>query len=294
MFENIVLSGFADEIAASLDTQMQVLDQLQMRHIEMRGVEGRNFVEYSEAEAREIKKRLEDRGFSLSAVGSPIGKTRITDDFAPHMELFKHTVELAHIMDTPNIRMFSFYGPSEKVSGQENAVSGPGAAVPWRGQVMERLGQFADYAAANGVVLLHENEKGIYGETAESCLDILQQFGGQHFKAVFDFANFVQAGQDTLEAYEALKPYIAYIHVKDALRKDGSVVPAGYGDGNVKEILGRLKTSGYSGYLSLEPHLSDFTGFSSLEKDGKIGKKLSGEEAFTLAHEALVKILEEL
>lgn len=132
MFENIVLSGFADEIAASLDTQMQVLDQLQMRHIEMRGVEGRNFVEYSEAEAREIKKRLEDRGFSLSAVGSPIGKIRITDDFAPHMELFKHTVELAHIMDTPNIRMFSFYGPSEKVSGQENAVSGPGAAVPWR------------------------------------------------------------------------------------------------------------------------------------------------------------------
>lgn len=37
MFEKIVLSGFADEIAASLDTQMQVLDQLQMRHIEMRG-----------------------------------------------------------------------------------------------------------------------------------------------------------------------------------------------------------------------------------------------------------------
>ena len=26
------------------------------------------------------------------------------------MELFKHTVQIAHIMDTPNIRMFSFYG----------------------------------------------------------------------------------------------------------------------------------------------------------------------------------------
>ena len=94
MFENIVLSGFADEIAASLDTQMQVLDQLQMRHIEMRGVEGRNFVEYSEAEAREIKKRLEDRGFSLSAVGSPIGKIRITDDFAPHLEKLRHALDI--------------------------------------------------------------------------------------------------------------------------------------------------------------------------------------------------------
>lgn len=283
MFENITLTGFADEIAASLDTQMQVLDKLQMKHIEMRGVDGRNFVEYSEAEARQIKKRLDDRGFSLSAVGSPIGKIRITDDFAPHMELFKHTVELAHIMDTPNIRMFSFYGPE----GESDCSS-------WRAEVMERLGQFVDYVAANEIVLLHENEKGIYGEMAQGCLDILRQFSGEHFKAVFDFANFVQAGQDTLEAFEMLKPYIAYIHVKDAQRVDGSVVPAGYGDGNVKEILGRLKADGYSGYLSLEPHLSDFTGFSSLEKDGRIGKKLSGEEAFTLAHDALVKILEQL
>lgn len=279
MFENIVLTGFADEIAASLDTQMQVLEKLHMNHIEMRGVDGRNFVEYSEAEAREIRKRLEDRGFALSAVGSPIGKIGITDDFASHMELFKHTVELAHIMNTPNIRMFSFYVP------RENAAS-------YKEQVMERLGQFVDYAAVSGVVLLHENEKGIYGEMAEGCLDILKQFAGEHFKAVFDFANFVQAGQDTLEAYELLKPYISYIHVKDALLKDGSVVPAGYGDGNVKEILRQLKADGYRGYLSLEPHLSEFTGFSSLEKDGKIGKKLSGEEAFTLAHDALVKILE--
>lgn len=299
MFENVVLTGFADEIAASLDTQMQVLEKLHMNHIEMRGVDGRNFVEYSEAEAREIRKRLDDRGFSLSAVGSPIGKIGITDDFAPHMELFKHTVELAHIMNTPNIRMFSFYIPGETASGPDSSAAHQGMTAaggeilaPYREKVMEQLGQFVDYAAANDIVLLHENEKGIYGEMAGGCLDILKQFAGEHFKAVFDFANFVQAGQNTLEAFEMLKPYIAYIHVKDALFKDGSVVPAGYGDGNVKEILRQLKADGYRGYLSLEPHLSEFTGFSSLEKDGKIGKKLSGEEAFTLAHDALVKILE--
>ena len=126
---------------------------------------------------------------------------------------------------------------------------------------------------------------------AEGCLDIMKQFYGEHFKAVFDFANFVQARQDTLEAYEMLKPYIAYIHVKDALWENGSVVPAGYGDGNVKEILKKLKADGYKGFLSLEPHLSDFTGFAALAKNGKIESKLSGEEAFTLAHDSLVKIL---
>lgn len=279
MFEKIILTGFADEIAPELDIQMQVLEKLNMNHIEMRGVEGRSFVEYTEAEAREIKKRLDDRGFSLSAIGSPIGKIRISEKFEPHMELFRHTVELAHIMDTPNIRMFSFYGPEG------------GSPMAYREKVMEQLGQFADYAASNDVVLLHENEKGIYGEMAEGCLDIMKQFYGAHFKAVFDFANFVQARQDTLEAYELLKPYIAYIHVKDARWEDGSVVPAGFGDGNVELILKRLKESGYGGYLSLEPHLSNFTGFSALEKGGKPGGKLSGEEAFTLAHDSLLKLL---
>ncbi|MCX4304558.1 MAG: sugar phosphate isomerase/epimerase [Acetatifactor sp.] len=279
MFEKIILTGFADEIAPELDIQMQVLEKLNMNHIEMRGVEGRSFVEYTEAEAREIKKRLDDRGFSLSAIGSPIGKIRISEKFEPHMELFRHTVELAHIMDTPNIRMFSFYGPEG------------GSPVAYREKVMEQLGQFADYAASNDVVLLHENEKGIYGEMAEGCLDIMKQFYGAHFKAVFDFANFVQARQDTLEAYELLKPYIAYIHVKDARWEDGSVVPAGFGDGNVELILKRLKETGYGGYLSLEPHLSEFVGFSALEKGGKPGGKLSGEEAFTLAHDSLLKLL---
>ena len=279
MFEKIILTGFADEIAPELDIQMQVLEKLKMNHIEMRGVEGRSFVEYTEAEAREIKKRLDDRGFSLSAIGSPIGKIRISEKFEPHMELFRHTVELAHIMDTPNIRMFSFYGPEG------------GSPMAYREKVMEQLGQFADYAASNDVVLLHENEKGIYGEMAEGCLDIMKQFYGAHFKAVFDFANFVQARQDTLEAYELLKPYIAYIHVKDARWEDGSVVPAGFGDGNVELILKRLKETGYGGYLSLEPHLSEFVGFSALQKGGKPGGKLSGEEAFTLAHDSLLKLL---
>ena len=279
MFENVVLTGFADEIDASLDNQIRVLKKLHMSYVEMRGVDGRSFVDYSEAEAREIRKRLDDNGISLSAIGSPLGKIKITDDFAPHMELYKHTVELANIIGTPNIRMFSFYGADGK------------PATAYRDEVMNRLGQFADYAAANEVVLLHENEKGIYGEMADGCLDIMQQFYGDHFKAVFDFANFVQARQDTLEAYEMLKPYIAYIHVKDALWKDGSVVPAGYGDGNVKEILKKLKSEGYKGYLSLEPHLTEFVGFSALEENGKTAGKLSGEEAFTLAHDSLIKVL---
>lgn len=280
MWNGIQLSGFADEIDMNLEKQIEVLKKLDIHHVEMRGVNGKGLVEYSIQEVKEIKKQIDEAGIRLSSVGSPIGKIQITDEFAPHMELYKHTVEIAHAMETPNIRMFSFFMPQNE------------SYAPYRGKVMDQLGQFVDYAKANQVILLHENEKDIYGDVADRCLEIMNEFYGDHFKAVFDFANFVQCKQDTLKAYELLKPYIAYIHIKDALMTNGSVVPAGMGDGHVEEILNLLKAEGYKGFLSLEPHLSDFAGFSALEQNAAEKKKLSGEEAFTLAYEALKKILD--
>lgn len=285
MWNTITLSGFADEISTDLSEQIRVLKNLDMSYVEMRGVNGKGLVYYTLPEVREIKQQLDAEGIRLSSVGSPIGKIGIADDFAPHMDLFKHTVEIAKIMETPNIRMFSFFIPQD----QDPSV--------FRGEVMDRLGQMADYAAASDVVLLHENEKEIYGDNAPRCFEIMKEFYGDHFKAVFDFANFVQCDQDTLEAYEMLKPYISYIHIKDALFGSGEVVPAGHGDGNVAKILSMLKESGYQGFLSLEPHLQQFSGFSALENsEGTVQKerKFTGEEVFTIAHHALCEILEKI
>ncbi len=285
MFEHITLTGFADEIDSGLDKQIEVIHKLGMAYIEMRGVNGKELVAYPLNEVRNIKKCLEENGIRLSSIGSPIGKIYITDDFEPHMELYKRTVEIAHIMETPYIRIFSFYIPK----GEE--------PDNYKGKVMAQLGRFVDYANNNNIILLHENEKDIYGDIAVRCKEIMEQFYGKHFRAVFDFANFIQCHQDTLQAYEMLKQYVAYVHVKDALWKDGSVVPAGMGDGHLEDILRMMKKAGYQGFLSLEPHLSEFVGFHNLENgtDKKqIERKLTGEEAFTLAHQSLIKILERL
>ncbi|WP_099468589.1 sugar phosphate isomerase/epimerase family protein [Konateibacter massiliensis] len=282
MWEGIQLSGFADEIDMDLGKQIEVLKKLGIHYVEMRGVNGKGLVEYSMNEVREIKKQLEGEGIRLSSVGSPIGKIKITDAFAPHMEIYKHTVEIAQEMEAPYIRMFSFFMPENE------------SYAPYRGKVMEQLGQFVDYAKASNIVLLHENEKDIYADAAERCLEIMKEFYGEHFKAVFDFANFVQCKQDTREAYRILQPYIAYIHIKDARCSDAGVVPAGMGDGHVEEILRLFKAGGYKGFLSLEPHLSDFAGFSALEQSASGKKKMNGEEAFTLAYKALESILKKI
>ena len=281
------LSGFADEIAPDLTTQLESIKKLGIHYIEMRGVDGNNLIYHDDTKVKEIKARLDDAGVKLSALGSPLGKIGIDDAFEPHFEEFKRAVEIAHMMETRNIRMFSFYVPEDR---GENI----------RESVFERLGSFLEYAKAEDICLLHENEKGIYGEKAPECREIMNAFGGEHFRAIFDFANFVQAGQDTLEAYDMLKDYIAYIHIKDAVSGSGKVVPSGFGDGNVKEILSRLFSKGFEGFLSIEPHLFDFEGFAGLETGSRKlpafeeGRKLSGFEAFSLAHDSLLTILEEI
>lgn len=283
MEQNVIISGFADEIAPSLDTQIEVIKKLGISHIEMRGVNGKPLVEHSLEEVRKIKEQLDENAIKLSSVGSPIGKILITDSFEEHFRLFEKTVEIAKIMETRYIRIFSFFIPE-----QENAED-------YKEEVFNRMRRFIEYAKEHDIVLLHENEKDIYGDIAYRCEELMNEFYCDNFKAVFDFANFVQCGQDTKKAYEILKPYIAYIHIKDALADTGDVVPAGYGDGNVEEILKKLLKCGYTGHLSLEPHLSDFVGFSDLEQnESKEKKKLTGEEAYTLAYESLNKILENI
>lgn len=280
------ITGFADEIAPELDVQIDNLTKLDIRYVEMRGVDGDNLIYQTDKKVDEIRKKLNDAGIALSALGTPLGKIGIEDPFGEHFEDFKRAVDIAHKMDTKNLRMFSFYIPE----GQLNK---------WKGAVWERMGMFVDYASHNDAVILHENEKGIYGEMATECRELMDEFYGDHFKAIFDFANFVQAKQDTLEAYDLLKDFIAYIHIKDARIENGTVVPSGYGDGHVEEILKKLFESGFDGFLSLEPHLFGFKGFENLERGrqaviSESGQELDGPAAFALSHKALLDILEKI
>lgn len=279
-----ILSAFADEIDPRLDVQMDVLEQHGISYIEMRGVGGKNITEYSPEEVREIKKQLDDRGFRISAIGSPIGKIGITDDFGPHMESFKRTLEIAKILETRYIRMFSFYIPEGEKPEK------------YRDEVMDRWRQFLEAAEGTGIMLLHENEKGIYGDTPQRCLDLVKAMDSANLKLIFDPANFVQCDVVTYpEAYELLREHVVYMHIKDAVYSDHRVVPAGQGDGRVKDILESLYKSGFDGFLSIEPHLWNFVGFAELEnRKIEASTEDSGPEKFAIAAYALKKLIREI
>lgn len=243
------LAAFADEADGMLSGQIKAMSENGISYLEIRGVDGQNISDISCGKAREVRRQLDDAGIGVWSLGSPYGKIGITDDFGPHLDKFRHGLELAEILGAKNVRMFSFYVPA-------------GQKVQYRDEVMHRLAAFLDAAKGSGVVLCHENEKGIYGDVAKDCLEIHQTF--PELRAVFDPANFIQCGQDTVEAWKLLAPYVEYMHIKDALA-DGSVVPAGKGIGNLKYLLDSYKGT----VLTLEPHLSVFDGLDKLEAGEK-------------------------
>lgn len=273
------ISGFSDEIDPKIDVQFAHLAKLGIEYFEPRGVDGKNIADISDEECSILAEKMAKYGIKASSIGSPIGKIGIDEDFRPHLAKLARVIEIAKRLGTKYIRVFSFYIPD-------------GApAEDFRGEVMERMAAMCALAEKNGVVLLHENEKGIYGDNAERCADILRTVNSPNLRAVFDPANFVQCGQPTYpEAFDMLAPYIEYMHIKDAT-EDGKVVPAGRGFGKVGEILAALGEKNYSGFLSLEPHLGDFDGFGALEKDAEIKSEKSDAKKFELAYSALKELL---
>ncbi len=275
-----MISGFSDEIDANIDIQFSVLKKLGMEYFEVRGVNGKNIADLTDEEVALLHSKMKEQGIKVSSIGSPIGKIGIADDFGPHFDKFKRVVEIAKKLETRYIRMFSFFIPREDNPANH------------REEVFARLSKMIDYAKKEDVVLLHENEKDIYGDTVERCLNLMEHLYCDNFKAVFDPANFIQCGQNTKEGFDKLKKYVEYMHIKDALA-DGSVVPAGVGIGELDYILRSLKDSGYCGFVSLEPHLGSFTGLEALENDDTMLKlEKSSEEKFILAYDSLNKILE--
>ncbi len=247
------LSGFADEISADLSEQLATLQSENMKYLELRAVWGKGVLKLSDEEIGQVKAALKAAGVGVSAIGSPIGKINITDDFTPHLADFKRALWCAQKLEAPYIRLFSFFVPA-------------GEAATYRAEVMRRMQALVEAAAGSGVTLLHENEKNIYGDIPARCLDIVETVASPQLKLVWDPANFVQCGvRPFTEGYEALRPHIAYVHVKDALLDGGKVTHAGQGDGEWPATIAALRDSGFDGFFSMEPHLQEaerFYGFS--------------------------------
>jgi len=239
------LSGFGDEVDPDPTIQAAVLLALGASHIEVRSAWGTNVSELAPADVERLKAILDEKGLKVSAVASPIGKVDVTLPVEHEVARLRQIISVAQALETKYIRIFSFY----RAEGQSQE--------DIRDAVMERMSALAGVAAAAGVVLLHENEKGIFGDTPDRVLDIMETVNSPALRVAWDNANFVQVGvKPYTEGYAMLRPYLEYLQVKDAIATTGEVVPSGEGDGELDATIAALAADGYAGFASLEPHLA--------------------------------------
>ncbi|WP_327006272.1 sugar phosphate isomerase/epimerase [Dactylosporangium sp. NBC_01737] len=243
-----VLSGFGDEIDDDPRVQLAVLRALGASHVEVRSAWGVNVADFDADLTTRLATVLTDRGMAVSAVASPIGKTDVYGDADAELARLRAVVTLAQRLNSRYVRIFSFYRP-------------PGVDVAaTRDTVLRRLRAFADLAEREQVVLVHENEKDIYGDVPARVLDLIESVGSPALRVAWDNANFVQVGvRPFSDGYAMLRPHLEYLQVKDARFADGAVVPAGEGDGELLQTVTALREDGWTGYASLEPHLADPT-----------------------------------
>lgn len=275
------LCAFADEADPLIEGQIRAMKENGIELLEMRGVNGKNVACLTPAESRKVKNLLDGAGIRVFSIGSPAGKSDIHDPFDKEREQFLRLLETADITGAECLRLFSFYGTDGDPA--------------YRDEVLLRLSRFAELAKGHPVRLCHENEKGIYGDVADRCLEIHRAI--PELFAVFDPANFVQCGQDTQRAWDMLAPYVYYGHIKDA-RADGVVVPPGKGEGQLAKYLPHFFADGHE-VLTLEPHLTEFVGRGALETSGEGAQAdewrfSSGREAFDFAVVSLRELLKKL
>jgi sugar phosphate isomerase/epimerase len=269
----VVLSGFADEISPDPDEQLSTLAAESITHLELRSAWSVNVADFTAGQLTAFRGALDRAGVRVSAIGSPIGKIPLEAPLGPELDRMRRIADIAGEVGTAIVRVFSFFIPPGEPPEQH------------REQVIDRMAALAQIASERGLVLAHENEKQIYGDTPDRCRDLITAVDSPALRATFDAANFVQCGvRPFSQGYGLLRPYLVYLQVKDALAATGEVVPAGQGDGQVRPTLAALRDSGFEGFVSLEPHLA---------QAGRYGG-FSGPEGFARASRALKSILNEL
>lgn len=283
------ISAFADEAATDFSVQLSECKKHGIGYIELRnfsiGSVRKNISDATAEEAMALKTMLDEANIGVSSIGSHYGKIEITDDFGPHFEYFKKTVEVARILEARYIRVFSFFF----TKGERYSEYG--------GEVIRRLREMTDYAIAHGIVCCHENEKDVFGDIPERCAELLGRVDG--LGCIFDPANFIQCGVNSLDAYALLKDKITYFHIKDCCRDTGFVVPCGHGDGHIREILSDCRLA--ETFVTLEPHLRVFDGLAELDAtSGELAERnveytySDNLESFAAAADALKKTLSEI
>jgi len=251
-------TGFADEAGADLDTQIKATKELGWKFIETRVLMGSNLAFIDDAAFDEVCREIDEAGVKFNCFGSGVANwaKSITDSPEESYEELRRAIPRMQKLGTEFIRIMSF--PVKDIDNYES----------YGEEAFKRLRTIAKMAEDGGVTCVLENCSGWAAGSFEHTLRTLEAVNSPALKLVFDTGNPVFHDdirgkspfkkQDSWEFYNAVKDFIAYVHIKDGYMKDGKEVFTfpGDGDGCVLKIVKDLLENGYDGGFSIEPHMA--------------------------------------
>lgn len=278
-----VLSAFADEAGSSLAEQISALTENGISLIEPRNIGGKGILTLTEEELLSVKAELDRANIKVGSLGSPIGKFPIERPLEEHLCDLEKAFRACEILDTKNIRMFSFFIPKDK------------CATDYTDEVIRRLRVMEEMAKERKIQLNHENEKGIFGQNPEEIDTIVENVPGLKF--IFDGANYRECNCDTIKGITATLKSFGYLHIKDAIYEPHMIVPAGEGEARLDEVIEMVdKATDEVVMMTVEPHLHIFDAFKDIDDTELHGKYTfkSNREAFDFAVNAIKNLLSKL
>jgi len=278
--DGIKLTGFADEIASDFEEQCMGLSKLGIHLITLRSINGKNILDFTYDEfKRDVLPILLRYQIKVASVGSPLGKVDVDDLFAQNEQIHKldELIKIMNLLEVKHLRLFSLFVKDHEPQTFNTVIS-------FLKRVMKKLEPYE-------IIAMHENEKDIYGDKSDYCLQIYQELAHPLFKLAFDPANFVQVGEDAVACFQMLMNAVVDMHMKDALYKSKENVLIGTGDGKLRELIHLCQKMNYQGLYTLEPHLYAFNYLKELETKMNIHQKYTtGYEAFLATKEAFFQL----
>ena len=250
----VKISGFYDEITGNFEEQCKSVVALGEKYLCPRKVDGKNIADYTAEEfAKKIKPVMDKYGVSFSSIGSPIGKIGLYDEEAYNAQLSKleELVKICSLTGCKYIRIFSF-----RTGGKDYDKYFP--------EVVKKLKGYLQKVKGSDIILIHENEKRIYGDDPDRCVQLYKAIDDPQFKLCYDASNYIQCGYDPNECYEKVKEYCVYYHIKDCSEYRVEV-PVGLGKTDYVRLLKDLVVvRGYDGFMTLEPHTGKYADHKKL------------------------------
>ncbi len=256
--EHMYWTGFADEAAHDIDGQIRATLELGWRHMEARTIHKINIHDLPDPVFDAVCGKLQDAGISVNCFGSAIANwaKSILDPPDTSVAEAKRAIPRMKRLGTRMIRIMSFA-----------VLKGRGPEDQMETERFRRLRELVRMFRDEGLEPVHENCMNYGGMGWVYTLRLLENVPG--LRLVFDTGNPVcsedmtkpepRPRQSSWEFYSHVKPYIAYVHIKDGIwdpetRKTRFTYP-GEGQGAVRRIVADLLSSGYDGGFSIEPHM---------------------------------------